>query len=197
MTSEFWCFSLSSPFPKAGLDDTMEYRFIFSFFVRKEFCDGYIWGRGVKGAGGGAAGTCQPVCGRTGGEVAETLRGPVGAQGSAGLGDRGAIGAESQRQVHRGRRGDARACGLGQGEQAVCAGEVWGAAGAGGGASEGTGAVCAGFVLRGGCGLPAADSGDQRVCVARAVCAGSVCAAGSGGACQACAGVYSGGGAGV
>ena len=37
---------------------------------------------------------------------------------------RSADGAQSQGQVHRGRRGDARPRGLGQGEQAVCAGEV-------------------------------------------------------------------------
>src|ERR1017187_2192208 len=35
--------------------------------------------------------------------------GPVGGQRSAGLGDRGANGPDSQEQVHRGRSGDARA----------------------------------------------------------------------------------------
>ena len=51
-------------------------------------------------------------------------------------------------------------------------------------------ALCAGSVLRGGSGLPAADSRGQRVRVALAVCAAAFCAARGGGAGDACAGVY-------
>src|ERR1035437_1494949 len=141
---------LQNLFPRAGGEWHNSLLTIFNLLCVRSPIDGECFWSGVaEGAGGWAAGACKPECGGAGGDVAEARGGAVGGQWDAGGRDRGADRAESQGQVHRGRRGDARAGGLGQGEQGDYAGAVWGAAGAGGGGPERSRAVWAGPLPRG------------------------------------------------